>query len=168
MALFVIYGKPNCGKSHTAWLVYNLIRSAGREVCFEPVGRPKPCYADIIQDMYNVYHSLSGIGLYDFRAIMEYNGKRVAIISAGDMLHNKANVITSFDDNLKWALSNHVDHIVCTARRDKRAGVVLSFIRKKLKYAVYMWYQKASAPKNLTTQINDAKKVAGEIFSDLK
>lgn len=167
MALFVIYGKPNCGKSHTAWLVYNLVRSAGRELNFEPTGRPKPCYADIIQDMYNISHSEPRVGLYDFLAIMEYNGKKVAIISSGDLLHDRTNAITSFDDNIKWALSNHVDHIVCTARYNKRAGAVYSYIRRNLKHAVYMWYKKEYT-KDLSTQINDAKKIAGEVFKDIK
>lgn len=32
MALFVIYGYQNSGKTHTAWLVYNLLNNAGQEI----------------------------------------------------------------------------------------------------------------------------------------
>ena len=31
MALFVIYGYQNSGKTHAAWLVYNLLKAAGSE-----------------------------------------------------------------------------------------------------------------------------------------
>ena len=166
--MFVIKGVKNSGKTHTAWLVYNLLKEAGTIVYSEfHRDQKEMCYADVIQDIVNSFANSNLAEAHDFRAIMEYMGKKVAIISAGDYVKDETWEVTSFIDSLKWANRYQADYIVCCCRSINRKGSVCRYIMENYKQAVCNWYYKVKT-NVLADQINDIKKVAGEVFRDIK
>lgn len=168
MALFVIYGNMNSGKTHTCWLIRALMKNAGKELRFEPQGLPDWTFSDVIQhinDSFVVPQTTPSAS--DFRSLFEYKGKKIAIFSAGDYLHNDNWEYTSFDDNIKWAQNNNVDHVICCARSMNRKGSVQRYILDKFRMSIYRWYWKNQLYV-LQDQIADAQKVAIEIFTDIK
>lgn len=169
MALFVIYGYQNSGKTHTAWLVYNLLKAAGSKLYFEShPAQNELTYAEVLQhitDRYNAPDTTPHIS--DFRALIEYKGKKVAIFSAGDCVKDRRWVVTSLEDNLDWAKQNGADHIVCCSRYVNRVGSVQRYLQDNYKLSIYNWYYKSQATV-LADQLSDAQKVAAEVFVDIK
>ena len=167
MALFVIYGYQNSGKTHTAWLVYNLLKAAGSKLYFEShPAQNELTYAEILQhitDRYNAPDTTPHIS--DFRALIEYKGKKVAIFSAGDCVKDYNWAVTSLVDNLDWAKQNGADHIVCCSRYVNRAGSVQRYLLDN--YNIYKLYRK-SRTNILSEQLADIQKVAEKIFTDIK
>lgn len=179
MALFVIYGKENSGKTHACWLIYNLLKAAGSERVFIPSGLRKLTYTEILQHIIDS-HSTSPIckatpAISNFKAIFDYKGKKVAIFSAGDMLGstnpnratwNEGDVV-DFINNLHWVRPYNVDHIVCCARYNNAPGSVRKYLLQNYKLHIYKWYYKTKTAV-LNEQLSDAQKIAAELFCDIK
>lgn len=169
MALFVIYGYQNSGKTHTAWLVYNLLKAAGSKLYFEShPAQNELTYAEVLQhitDRYNAPDTTPHIS--DFRALIEYKGKRVAIFSAGDCVKDYNWAVTSLVDNLDWAKINNADHIVCCSRYRNNDGSVRRYLLDNYRLSIYKWYYKSQTTM-LAEQLSDAQKVAAEVFVDIK
>ncbi len=165
--MFIIYGEENSGKTHTAWLVLiKLLASNGiTDVKMDPT-------MEIVseQDVKNDIRQSNGdhkkAKLRDFRVLLTYIDKKVAIISAGDHLKEENGSVTSFIDSLEWANRYQADYIVCCSRSRNRKGSVCQYIMGNYKQAVCEWYYKDKTNK-LEDQVNDAKKVAGEVFRDI-
>ena len=168
MALFVIYGVQNSGKTHTAWLVYNLLKTAGDELDFDPKSLTiKPTFSDVLQQIETSFVTGTPTLYSDFRALFEYNGKKIAIFSAGDFLEHPTWEVCSFKDNMKWADDNEADHVICCARYNKKNGGVRKYILDNYRMAVYRWYCKhwlGSAKE----QKKEAQQIAIELFTDIK
>ena len=169
MALFVIYGNMNSGKTHTCWLIHALLKNAGKRFVYEthPL-QPDWTFSEVIQHINDSFVAPKTTpSASDFRAIFEYNGKKVAVFSAGDYLHDPNWEVTSFDDNMAWAQKNNVDHVICCSRSLNRTGSVQKYILTNYKMSIYRWYWKKQS--NIVfDQIADAQKVALEILSDIK
>ena len=71
MALFVIYGVQSCGKTHTAWLVYNLLKNVGKELEFLP-DIAKPTFSEVLEEIRAQAASPKKIPGSDFRALFDY------------------------------------------------------------------------------------------------
>ena len=85
MALFVIYGNQNSGKTHTCWLIYNLLRDEGLELDFAPKRlMSKPTFPEVLEQIETSFVTKTPILYSDFRALFNYKNKRIAIFSAGD------------------------------------------------------------------------------------
>jgi len=169
MALFVIYGNMNSGKTHTCWLIHALLKNAGRRLDFKTtLTQPDWTFDDVIQHMEDTYnHVLGTPQASDFRALFEYNGKKIAIFSAGDFVHDDNWEVTSFDDNMKWAESNKVDHVICCTRSLNRTGSVQRYILDNYRMSIYRWFYKNQVYV-LRDQIADAQRVALEIIANIK
>lgn len=169
MALFVIYGYQNSGKTHTAWLVYNLLKAAGSKLYFEShPAQNELTYAEVLQHITDRYNAPDTTPhLSDFRALIEYKGKKVAIFSAGDCVKDYNWAVTSLVDNLDWAQKKGAHHIVCCSRYINRAGSVQRYLQDNHKLSIYNWYHKSQATV-LADQLSDAQKVAAEVFVDIK
>lgn len=170
MALFVIYGNENSGKTHTCWLIYSLLKNAGKRIDYKShPTQPDWTFSEVIQHIEDTFNHVVGTPqASDFRALFEYNGKKVAIISAGDYVHDPNNWdVTSFDDNMKWAESNMADHVICCTRSLNKSGSVQRYILDNYRMHIYRWYYKNQVYV-LQEQIAEAQKVALEIIADIK
>ena len=169
MALFVIYGNMNCGKTHTCWLIHALLKNEGKKLYYEThPAQPDWEFSEVLQHIRDSYVSPSITpAASDFRALFEYNGKRIAIFSAGDYVHDPNWAVTSFDDNMFWAIQNNVDHVICCSRSSNRTGSVQRHILDNYRISIYRWYWKTQS-NVLQEQIADAQKMAIEIFTDIK
>lgn len=175
MALFIIYGVQNCGKTHTAWLVYNLLKNAGREIDFVPKSLThRPTFSEVLEQI-RTSHATSTMMLYsDFRALFEYKGKKIAIFSAGDALgsidendpFNEDDFIT-FNNNMRWAVQNEVDHVICCSRYNRTPGGVRKYILDNYRMYIYRWYCK-NWKYSADERVEDAQRIAIEVFTDIK
>lgn len=174
MALFVIYGVQSCGKTHTAWLVYNLLKNAGKELEFLP-DRAKPTFSEVLEEIRAQAASPKKIPGSDFRALFDYKGKKVAIMSAGDYLGNDIDDSNPynkeswgyFKNNMHWAKINKVDHIICCSRLYKTSGGVRDYILENYREAVYRWYRKNEMA-GTDERVKEAQRIAIEVFTDIK
>lgn len=169
MALFVIYGNMNSGKTHTCWLIHALLKNTGNRLAYETTKtQPDWTFSEIIQHINDSFVAPKTTpSTSDFRALFEYKGKKIAIFSAGDYLHDPNWEVTSFDDNMKWAEANNVDHVTCCSRSLNRTGSVQRYILDNYRMSIYRWYWKNQS-NVLQDQIADMQKVAIEIFTDIK
>ena len=169
MALFVIYGNMNSGKTHTCWLIHALLKNAGhRLVLDKPSAQPDWTFSEVIKHIEDTFNHIPGTPqASDFRALFEYNGKKIAIFSAGDFVHDDNWEVTSFDDNMRWAESNESDHVICCTRSLNRTGSVQRYILDNYRMSIYRWYYKNQVYV-LKDQIADAQRVALEIIANIK
>lgn len=169
MALFVIYGYQNSGKTHAAWLVYNLLKAAGKELDFDShPAQKKLTYNEVLRHITDRYNNPTTTPhISDFRALIEYKGKRVAIFSAGDCVKDWKWEVTSLEDNLDWAKTNNADHIVCCSRYRNNDGSVRRYLLDNYHLSIYKWYYKSQTTM-LAEQLSDAQKVAAEVFVNIK
>ena len=177
MALFVIYGNMNSGKTHTCWLIYNLLKAeATREISFTPQTLPsKPTYSEVLQHIEDSFCGKPVPALSDFRALFEYKDRKIAIFSAGDKLgedidknsYNESDII-SFKNNMHWAEQNDVDHVICCSRSLNRTGSVQRYIMEHYRMHVYRWYYKNRIYTTYQEQVADAQSAAIEVFRDIK
>lgn len=169
MALFVIYGNMNSGKTHTCWLIHALLKNGGKRLYYEThPTQPDWTFSEVLQHIRDQFVSPTTTpNASDFRALFEFKGKKIAIFSAGDFLHDDNWEVTSFDDNMKWAQVNNVDHVICCSRSLNRTGSVQRYILDNYKMSIYRWYWKNQSSV-LQDQIADAQKVAIEILTDIK
>lgn len=168
MKLFVIQGEMNSGKTHAAWLVLIKLLASNEitDVKIDPI-MEIVSEQEVIDDIIRSNGAPKKAELHDFRALLTYPDKKVAIISAGDHLKEENGSVTSFIDSLEWANRYQADYIVCCSRSRNRKGSVCQYIMGNYKQAVCEWYYKDKTNK-LEDQVNDAKKVAGEVFRDIK
>ena len=169
MALFVIYGNMNSGKTHTCWLIYALLKNAGKRLAYDTVPQqPDWTFSEVLQHITNMSVAPATTPLAsDFRALFAYKGKKIAIFSAGDFLHDPNWEVTSFDDNMAWALQNNVDHVICCSRSLNRTGSVQRYILDNFRISIYRWYWKKQT-NVVQDQIEDAQRVAIELFKDIE
>ena len=169
MALFVIYGNMNSGKTHTCWLVYTLLKSAGKKLDFKSTdGHPDWTFSEVLQHINDRFVAPATTPqASDFRALFKYKGKKIAIFSAGDYLHDKNWVVTSFDDNMAWAQKNSADHVICCSRSRNNEGSVRNAILDNYRMSIYRWYWKDKLS-TAQEQIAEAQRVAIELFTDIK
>lgn len=168
MALFVIYGNINSGKTHTCWLIHALLKNAGHRVAYDThLAQPDWTFSEVMKHIEDTFNHTTSFQASDFRAIFEYNGKKIAIFSAGDFVHDPNWEITSFEDNMAWAKKNEVDHVICCARSLNRKGSVQKYILDNYRMSIYRWYYK-NQTHLLQEQIADAQRVALEIIADIK
>jgi hypothetical protein len=169
MALFVICGKQDTGKTHTTWLIYNLLNNAGTLKEFEPKGEKPLSWDEVIQHMRDSYAGIKDKNILNFRAVFDYNGKRIALISAGDFLEKDTPgwEVVSFKHCMAWAEQNEVDHVICCSRSLNKTNSVQNYILTNYRMHIYRWYYK-NQMNNLNEQIADAQRIAIEIFTDIK
>lgn len=152
--IFVIYGTQNAGKTHTSWLVYNLLKTIGTKVVCKTSAPTEWTYNDVLAKIDNF--------LSDFRAIVEINGHRVGVISSGD-------VVGDFRVLMGWAVSEKVEFLVCCARKNNRTNSVHQELSLKYSSIIYKWYLKTNYTKaTKSDRILDAETVARLVFNDVQ
>lgn len=158
----------NSGKTHTAWLVLIKLLASNEitDVKIDPI-MEIVSEQEVIDDIIRSNGAPKKAELHDFRALLTYPDKKVAIISAGDHLKDGNWEVTSFIDSLEWAKKENVDNVVCCCRSINRNGSVCRYIMENYKQAVCDWYYKVKKDV-LADQINDVKKVAGEVLRDIE
>ena len=152
--IFVIFGKRDAGKTHTSWLVYNLLKTIGTKVvCL--TGAPKEwTYNDVLAKINDF--------IPDFRAIVEINGHRGGVISAGDTLEG-------FRIAMQWAKNENIEFLICCARRYNRKNSVHKELQSLYSALIYKWYFKTYYDAKLrSNRILDAETVARTVFNDVK
>ena len=167
--IFVIFGNQNSGKTHTAWLIYNLLKKNGYDILGLFKTRSDQeilTYNDVLEHIRASFEDKDTIAISDFRAMLEINGKRVGIFSAGDYVDDDWGV-TSFKKNMKWAQDNEADFIVCCARSYNRTNSVHKLLKEKYANKIFKWYPKGQFANNLQEQLADAENVANEVLKDL-
>jgi len=169
MALFIIYGNQNSGKTHACWLIHDLLRNAGRRVDYDTHElQPDWTFSEVLQHITDRFNAPATTPqASDFRALFEYNGKKIAIFSAGDYVHDDNWAVTSFDDNMNWAEQNEADHVICCSRSLNKTNSVQNYILTNYRMHIYRWYYK-NQTNNLNEQIADAQRIAIEVFTDIK
>lgn len=168
--IFVIYGNQNSGKTHTAWLVYNLLKERGHDMSrfFKTHDEQAMLsYNDVLQHIEEAFANPETIAISDFRAMIEIGGRRVALFSAGDYVRDAYWGVTSFYDNLNWAQENRADYIVCCARSYNKTHSVHKYLKDNYSSHIYKWYYK-KVSYDLHEQISDAEQVAYEVVKDVQ
>lgn len=168
--IFVIFGNQNSGKTHTVWLVYNLLKDIGRdcEDLFETHEEQRVLvYEEVLHHITATFNNQNTPAISDFRAIIEINNERVAIFSAGDYVDDPNWDVTSFVKNIKWAKDNSAKYVVCTARHYDKTHSVHNFLKEHYNKKIYKWYYK-SAFDVLEERLIDAENVARTVFNDVK
>lgn len=149
--IFVISGFQNAGKTHTAWLVYNLLKGIGEEKEFHCGNKQRWTYDEVI-DKINEF-------LPDFRAVIEVEGRKIAVLSQADKLF-------VFKKEIQWAINEaKVDYVICCARKRNRKNSVKWELRTKYGLYISNWKEKTYyQPSNKDKRINDAKKISEEVY----
>lgn len=166
--IFVIFGNQNSGKTHTAWLVYNLLKSRSNcDGLFETHEEQKVLtYEEVLHHIIETFNNPSTPAISDFRAIIEINKERVAIFSAGDYVEDPNWDVTSFVKNIEWAEGNGVKYVVCTARHYNKTNSVHKYLKEHYNQKIYKWYYK-SASGLLDERLGDAENVAKQVVADV-
>ena len=109
MKLIVLRGGPNEGKTTTLRLVYDILLFQGARI---------------------VVPRAPGRNTYDFKTVLEYEEKRIAIYSAGDLLYDVEEKIDEFDGK------QNIDVLIIASRPfaslDARIGRHKPIYRDKL------------------------------------
>lgn len=166
--VFVIFGNRDSGKTHTAWLVYNLLKSMSNcDGLFETHEEQKVLtYEEVLHHIIETFNNPSTPAISDFRAIIEINKERVAIFSAGDYVEDPNWDVTSFLKNMKWAEDKGAKYVVCTARHYNKTRSVHKYLKEHYDKKIYKWYYK-SALDLLEERLVDAENVAKQVVHDL-
>ena len=152
--IFVIYGTQNAGKTHTSWLVYNLLKTIGTKVFYKTGAPTEWTYIEVLTKIDDF--------LSDFRAIVEVNGYRVGVISAGDKLKD-------FRIAMQWANNENVEFLICCARRYNRKQSVYRELKTVYGTLVHKWYFKTNYTKTTKSdRILDAETIARSVFNDVQ
>lgn len=111
--IFVIYGERDSGKSHTMWLLLCKLLKHGAKIIGPMYHVIKPyTYEEVMAERSQ---------LPDFRAVVEWNGKRIMLLSAGDYL---IDCYWGFRMHMEWANEQGVDYVVCCSRSRNRKGSI--------------------------------------------
>lgn len=150
-AIFVISGFQNAGKTHTAWLVYNLLKDIGYEKDFHCGNKHRWTFDEVIEKI-NEF-------LPDFKAVLEVKGRKIAVLSQADKLF-------VFKKEIQWAINEaKVDYVVCCARKRNRKNSVKWELRTKYGLYICNWIEKTYyQPLDKSKRINDAKKISEEVY----
>lgn len=150
-AIFVISGFRDAGKTHTAWLVYNLLKDMGEEKKFP--------YDNIHRWTYDEVLTKINEFLQDFAAVIEVKGRKIAVLSQADKL-------SVFKDEIQWAIRDvKVDYVVCCARKRNRENSVHWELRTKYGLYISNWIEKTYyQPSDKEKRIENAKKISEEVF----
>ena len=150
-AIFVISGFQDAGKTHTAWLIYNLLKEIGEEKEFHCGNKHRWTYDEVFAKI-NEF-------LPDFKAVLEVKGQRIAVLSQADKL-------SVFKQEMQWAVHEaKVDYVVCCARKRNRENYVNRELRTKYGLYISYWIEKTYyQPSNKEKRIDDAKKVSEEVY----
>lgn len=152
--IFVIYGIQNAGKTHTSWLVYNLLKTIGTKVVCKTGAPTEWTYNDVLAKINDF--------LSDFRAIVDVNGHRVGVISCGDY-------VGDFRDLMAWAITEKVEYLVCCARKNNCTNSVHQELLFKYSSIIHKWYFKTNYDEtHRTDRIHDAETVARAVFNDVQ
>lgn len=152
--IFVIYGTQNAGKTHTSWLVYNLLKTIGTKVVCKTGAPTEWTYNDVLAKINDF--------LSDFHAIVEINGHHVGVISCGDYVED-------FQDLMAWAIAEKVEFLVCCARKNNCVNSVHQELILKYSSIIYKWYFKTNYDeKHRNDRILDAEMVARTVFNDVQ
>lgn len=100
--MFVIYGKRDSGKTHTARLVLAHLLENGAE--FDHLDNQSSSHQTTVAELLSHPEPIG-----DVCAFVRYNGKLIMVLSAGDEL-------PSFCERMEFAQENGVDIVVCCAR----------------------------------------------------
>ena len=149
-AIFVISGFRDAGKTHTAWLVYNLLKDIGEEKKF-------PC-GDMHRWTYDEVLAKINEFLPDFTAAIEVQGRKIAILSQADKL-------SVFKEEIQWAINEaKVDYVVCCSRKRNRKNSVRWELRTKYGLYISNWIEKTYyQPSDKEKRIEDAKKISAKV-----
>lgn len=149
--IFAISGFQNAGKTHTAWLVYNLLKGIGEEKGFHCGNNRRWTYDEVLTKI-NEF-------LPDFRAVIEVEGRKIAVLSQADKLF-------VFKKEIQWAINEaKVDYVVCCARKRNRKNSVKWELRTKYGLYISSWLEKTYyQPLDKDKRIDDAKKISAEVY----
>lgn len=166
--IYVIFGNQNSGKTHTMWLVYNLLKSrSNSDGLFETHEEQKVLtYEEVLHHIIETFNNPNTPAISDFRAIIEINEERVAIFSAGDYVDDPNWDVTSFVKNIEWAEGNGAKYVICAARHYNRTHSVHKYLKEHYTPKIYKWYYK-SASDLLEERLRDAEIVAKQVEVDL-
>ena len=159
MGNFVIYGKMDSGKSHTMWLLLCHLLEHG---------------AKIIEPMYHVtvpfkYEKIMTTKdhLPDFRAVVEWQGKKIMLLSAGDYL---IHCYWGFKLHINWAMEQEIDYVICCSRSQNREGSIYRELMEEYQGSVLLnedWFWVEKRDKD-ADWLHERDKTANEILVKLK
>lgn len=111
--MFVVYGKKDSGKSHTMWLLLSHLLKEGAKIIAPMYHVANPFAYEHIMESKNP--------LPDFRAVVDWKGKKIMLLSAGDYLVHH---YWGFRMHMKWAIEQEIDYVVCCSRSQNRKGSI--------------------------------------------
>ena len=167
--IFVIFGNQNSGKTHTAWLVYNLLKKIGRECTglFKTHEEQRVLtYEEVLHHIVETFNNQNVSAISDFRAIIEINKERVAIFSAGDSVDDPDWDVTSLVKHITWAEDKGAKYVVCTARHYNKTNSVHKYLKDYYNQKIYKCYYKSKSDL-LEERLCDAENVAKQVIRDL-
>lgn len=167
--IFVVFGNQNSGKTHTMWLVYNLLKNQGKDCVdlFEKHEEQRVLtYEEVLSHIVETFNNQNTPAISDFRAILEINNERIAIFSAGDYVDDPDWDVTSFVKNIKWAEDKDAKYVVCTARHYNKTNSVHKYLKDHYNQKIYKWYYKSKSDL-LEERLCDAENVAKQVIRDL-
>ena len=157
-------------------MIYNLLEKAGHLLAFASVPSVvKPTFSEVLQQIEDnvTTHTISKSP--DFRALFDYKGKKVAILSSGDILGNtiinatnwQSNNVIDFANNMYWALNQHANHIICCCHTTASPHSVKKYIIDNYPISIYRWYHKTEKS-TAYDRMEEAQRIAIEVFTDIK
>ena len=157
--MFVVYGKKDSGKSHTMWLLLSHLLKEGAKIIAPMYHVANPfTYEQIIE---------SKNPLPDFRAVVDWKGKKVMLLSAGDYLVHH---YWGFRMHMKWAIEQDVDYVVCCSRSQNRKGSIYKELMDVYRGDILadedcFWLEKVDKESDW---LLERDKIANEILAKLK
>ncbi len=157
--MFVVYGKKDSGKSHTMWLLLSHLLKEGAKIIAPMYHVANPfTYEHIIE---------SKNPLPDFRAVVDWKGKKVMLLSAGDYLVHH---YWGFRMHMKWAIEQDVDYVVCCSRSQNRKGSIYKELMDVYRGDILadedcFWLEKVDKESDW---LLERDKIANEILAKLK
>ena len=145
MKVIALRGKPNCGKTRTLRKVHELMLQKG----FKQVPE---MYKDLGND--------------DFLDILEFNGRRIGIVSQGDYVkdHQLAFSVKSL---LRWLCEQGCEIAVCACTTGETKGRIQAAINAYPGH-VYIDKQVASSPNNYAeVNTQDAQIILSQLLTML-
>ena len=135
----------------------------------------KPTFSEVLEKIRAQAASPKKIPGSDFRALFDYKGKKVVILSAGDILGNtkinatnwQSNNVIDFANNMFWALNQHANHIICCCHTIASPHSVKKYIIDNYPISIYRWYHKTEKS-SAYDRMEDAQRIAIEVFTDIK
>ena len=113
--IFVIFGNQNSGKTHTAWLVYNLLKSRSNcDGLFETHEEQKVLtYDEVLHHIIETFNNPSTPAISDFRAIIEINKERVDTLEyiAIDSLYSPVKKVSYSVENARVGQDMNYDKL---------------------------------------------------------